>query len=285
MVVTSTDTALTAVISRLTDRDRYLCRMLADHDVLTSRQLCHMAFSGERRTRKRLAELAALHVIDRIRPHTPAGSRPMHCLLGVAGAHTVAADTAVAVAVLLRRRAAAHHLVRGQRLAHHVGANGIFTDLLAAARKPAPAGDLEVWWSARRCAAEWGTVVRPDGYGIWTSHGRRLPFLLEYDTGTEVLARLAAKLDGYAGLAAAAGYPTQILFHFPTAEREQHARQALTPAAHQLQLPIATAAAEYGAAGDAAGGGAAAASWLPLDGHRRCRLGELPPSAAGRVRR
>jgi hypothetical protein len=104
MVVTRADTALTAVISRLTDRDRYLCRMLADHDVLTSRQLCQIAFSGERRTRNRLAELDGLHVIDRIRPHTPASSRPMHSLLGVAGAHIVAADTAVAVDVLLRRR-------------------------------------------------------------------------------------------------------------------------------------------------------------------------------------
>lgn len=274
-MVTSSDTAVTAVISRLTERDRYLCRMLADHDVLTSRQLCQIAFYGERRTRKRLAELAALHVIDRIRPHTPAGSRPMHCLLGVAGVHIVAADTAVAVDGLLRRRSAAHHLVRGQRLAHHVGANSIFTDLLAAARKPAAAGELEVWWSARRCAAEWGTVVRPDGYGIWTSQRRRLPFLLEYDTGTEVLGRLAAKLDGYAGLADAAGYPTQILLHFPTAEREQHARQTLTPVADRLRLPVATAVA----------GDAAAACWLPLDKQMRYPLGELPRSAAGRVRR
>src|ERR1019366_3607199 len=55
------------------------------------------------------------------------------------------------------------------------------------------------------CAREWGEVVRPDGYGIWTEADISIPFLLEYDNGTERLERLAGKLDGYARLAAAAG--------------------------------------------------------------------------------
>ena len=93
-----------------------------------------------------------------------------------------------------------------------------------------------MWWSARRCAAEWGQVVNPDGYGVWTAtSGRRLPFLLEHDMGTERLARLAAKLDGYADLTAAAGHPTQILFTFPTPERERQR----PPGPHLSRQPYA----------------------------------------------
>jgi hypothetical protein len=55
-----------------------------------------------------------------------------------------------------------------------------------------------------------GQVVRPDGHGIWTERGSRLPFLVEYDNGTERLDRLAGKLDGYARLAEAAGHPNWV---------------------------------------------------------------------------
>jgi hypothetical protein len=272
-VVTVSDKALSLALARLTDRDRYLCQLLYEHDILTSRQLCQVAFTGERRTRKRLAELASLHVIDRIRPHTRSGSAPFHCLLGTAGAVFVASDLGLTTQAVLRRREAAYSLVRGQRLAHHLGANQVFTDLLAAGRQPSPTGQLEVWWSARRCTAEWGQVVNPDGYGIWTAvSGRRLPFLLEHDMGTERLHRLTAKLDGYADLTAAAGYPTQILFTFPTPEREHGARHVLTPAAGRLHQPVATAVLR--AAADAA-----AVVWRPLHEYGRYALGELPALA------
>ena len=72
--------------------------------------------------------------------------------------------------------------------------------------------------------------------------GRRLPFLVEYDTGTESLDRLAAKLSGYARLTAAAGHPTWLLFAFTSIRRESHARTVLQHPAAQLRLPIATAA-------------------------------------------
>ena len=273
MVITVSDKALSLVLARLTDRDRYLCQLLHEHDVLTSRQVCQVAFTGERRTRKRLAELANLAVIDRLRPRVATGSAPFHCLLGPAGAVFVASDLGLAASAVLRRRDVAHTLARGQRLAHHLGANQVFTDLLADGRRANPSGQLEVWWSARRCAAEWGQVVHPDGYGIWTTpEGRRLPFLLEHDMGTERLARLAAKLDGYADLTAAAGHPTQILFTFPTPEREHSARHALTPAASRLHQPIATAVKN--ALTDAAG-----TIWRPLHDYQHYLLGDLPAFA------
>ena len=59
------------------------------------------------------------------------------------------------------------------------------------------------WWSERRCAAEWGEVVRP---------------------------------DGYAHLAAAAGHPNWVLFSFGSPRREAEARRVLR---HPV-VPVAT---------------------------------------------
>ena len=69
------DRRLLAVLGRLTDRDRLLCRLLDDHRVLTSAQVADVAFSGERRARMRLAELYAMDVLDRFR--TRAGETPV----------------------------------------------------------------------------------------------------------------------------------------------------------------------------------------------------------------
>jgi hypothetical protein len=118
--------------------------------------------------------------------------------------------------------------------------------------------------AARDCA--WGEVVRPDGYGIWTEPAGSLPFLVEYDTGTEPLDRLAAKLPGYAALAEAAGHPNWVLFSFASPRRERDARRVL---AHPA-VPVATASRTPGTAPDAA-------IWLPIAaGHARpdhARLG------------
>ena len=141
----------------------------------------------------RLAELYALDIVDRFRPQSWGSPTPFHWVLGPLGAALVAAETGVDLADLSWRRTLAHDLAASQRLAHLVGLNGFFTGLLRSARTR-PGCYLDEWWSERRCAREWGEVVRPDGYGIWTEHGTALPFLLEYDNGTEPLDRLAAKL-------------------------------------------------------------------------------------------
>ena len=133
-----------------------------------------------------------------------------------------------------------------------------------------PGCSLDEWWSERRCAREWGEVVRPDGYGVWTENTiTTLPFLLEYDNGTERLARLAEKLDGYARLAAEAGHPNWVLFSFPGPRREADARRVL---AHP-DVPVATAArSPHPAPGFAPD----AAVWLPGRRHGpRLRLAQL----------
>jgi hypothetical protein len=258
------DARLLAVIGRLTERDRELCRLLDDHRVLTTPQVADVGFTGERRARMRLSELYALDVLDRFRPRAWGNPAPYHWVLGPLGAALVAADAGTDLADLSWRRSLAHDLAASQRLAHLVGTNGLFTALLRAARTR-PVCALTEWWSERRCAREWGEVVRPDGYGIWTEHGTSLPFLVEYDNGTERLDRLAGKLDGYARLAEAAGHPNWILFTFPGPRREAEARRALT----HPDVPVATTARTPGAAPDGP-------VWLPVtSAGPRLRLAEL----------
>jgi len=258
------DHRLLAVLGRITDRDRRLCRLLKDHRVLTTAQVADIGFTGERRTRLRLSELHALDVVDRFRPRTGGNPAPFHWVLGPLGAALVAAEAGVDVSELDWRRGLVYDLAASQRLTHLVGLNGFFTALLRSARRR-PGCRLEEWWSEQRCGREWGELVRPDGYGVWTEHDTSLPFLLEYDNGTERLARLAEKLDGYAKLAAAAGHPNWVLFTFPTARRESDARRVLI----HRGVPVATAARTPDLTPDDA-------VWLPVDDHDpRLRLAQL----------
>ncbi len=250
------DARLLAVLGRLTERDRRLCLLLDDHRVLTSSQVADVCFTGERRARMRLSELHALDVLDRFRPRRGGSPVPFHWVLGPLGAALVAAEHGVEVADLAWRRHLVHDLAASQRLAHLVGTNGFFCGLSRSARTR-PGCALPVWWSERRCAAEWGEVVRPDGYGIWSEDATSLPFLLEYDNGTERLERLARKLDGYARLAAEAGHPNWVLFSFPSPRRETEARRVLD----HPTVPVATTARPSRTSPGAAPDGAV---WLPV---------------------
>jgi hypothetical protein len=178
------DARLLGVVGRLTERDRDLCRLLDDHRVLTTAQIAEVGFSGERRARMRLSELYAIDILDRFRPEAWGNPSPFHWVLGPLGAALVAVEAGLDVADLSWRRSLVHELAASQRLAHLVGLNGFFCSLLGSARSR-PGCRLDEWWSERRCAREWGEVVRPDGYGIWTEADTSLPFLLEYDNGTE----------------------------------------------------------------------------------------------------
>jgi hypothetical protein len=255
---------LRALAGRMTERDRLVCRLLFEHRVLTTRQVADVGFGHLRKAQERLVVLYRFEVVDRFRPRSWAGTGPYHFTLGPAGAAVVAAERGVEVAALGWRRDAAAGLATSQQLGHLVGVNGFFTALVRSARQ-GRASRLAVWWSERRCAAAWGEVARPDGYGVWAEASQRVPFLLEYDNGTERLARLAAKLAGYAELARAAGHPTWVLFRFPSAGREAAARRVLAHA----DVAVATAVLAPGAAPDAA-------VWLAVgDTGPRCRLGAL----------
>lgn len=246
-----------------------LIRMLHEHRVLTTPQVADVGFSTYRLAQRRLETLYALRIVDRFRPLSRAGSSPFHWVLDEAGASVIAAERGVEVNALPWRRERALALETSASLAHRVGTNGFFTALLRESRCH-PGRRLATWWPEWRCAAAWGRVARPDGYGVWLEAGERMPFLLEYDCGTETGARLAEKLPGYRDLATVAVSPTWLLFRFPTPRREVEARRALASA------PPLTATAAL-----LPGSSPAAAVWLPVGGTRRLRLAELAGLAAG----
>jgi len=267
---------IATLAGRLTARDRWLLRMLHEHRVLTSAQITQLAFGTTRGATARLLILHRYRAVDRFRPLARRGSAPWHFVLGEAGARVLAAEDGVSLTQLGYRRDRALDIAVSPQLAHTTGANGFFTALAASAR--AGHGRLACWWGERRCATLWGDLARPDGYARWRGHSDGQPaeaeFFLEYDTGTEDLPRLAAKLAGYRMLAERTGIITPVLFWLPGPRRETalHALLARDPRPGADRVPVATAtpvlAGEDGPEGPA---------WLPAGtpGPRR-QLARLP---------
>ncbi len=264
--------------ARLTPRDHWIIAMVHEHRVLTADHITDMAFPSYRSGRQRLRELYLWGVLDRFQPYRAVGSSPLHYLLGPAGAVVLAAAHGTDPRALGYRHDRAFGIAHNLRLAHTVGVNDWFAALVTAARHTsppagAPAPAVHAWWSEIRCAHHFGDLVRPDAYGCWDT-GRRVEFFLEYDLGTEALTQVAAKLAGYAALAAATGIITPLLVWLPTTRRESGARVALHHAWRELDqpitVPVATAAATVAATHlHSQGPGSAPPSpadpvWLPL---------------------
>jgi hypothetical protein len=259
---------------RLTPRDHWIIAMLHEHRVLTADQLTDMAFPSYRSGRQRLRELYQWAVTDRFQPFVSTGSAPMHYVLGPAGAAVLAAAHGLEPRDLGYRHDRAFGIAHSLRLAHTVGVNEWFAALVtAAARASAREGrpgrvTLDAWWSEARCAQHFGDLVRPDGYGRWTAHGRSAEFFLEFDLGTEALTRIATKLAGYAALATTTAITTPLLVWVPTPRRETGVRTVLQRAWRDLDrpetVPVATAAAGL-LDPDAVHPSPADPVWLPLD--------------------
>jgi DNA-binding CsgD family transcriptional regulator len=261
------EAAVLSVAGHLTERDRELVRLVARHRVLTTDQLAVLAFGNITTARHRLAVLVRLGLLRRFRPHREVGSAPWHYLLGPVGAALLGQEDRDEKKWLPQVRADRQlALERSQRLGHMIGAWWFFVALARHAREHS-GGELAKWHSERD-AAEYlysyydGSVPHPDGLGVWAEDDRDIAFLLEYDTGTEHLPQLTAKLAGYAERAwRDIQFTMPLLFCFPTPRREQTARKALaaTPASHDLH--IATAALDPRATCPACG-----PLWLPLQG-------------------
>ncbi len=259
--------------SRLTPRDRWLAAMVHEHRVLTGDQLAALAFPSGRAARARLRELWQWSVLDRFQPVLARGSAPMHYVLGPAGATVLAAAHGVNVKDLGYRRDRVLGLAHSLRLAHTVGRNQLLTTLTTHTHRHCDA-ELTAWWSENRCARHIGDLARPDAYAHWRTARCEIAFYLEYDTGTEALPKLTAKLPGYHDLARSSGHTLPLLIWLPSPRREAHARRALHQAWNRLDypahLPIATASPHptLDPGGDV---------WLPLEntGPRRT-LDRLP---------
>ena len=197
-----TDRLMFDVASSLTDRDRHILRLIRWHRVLTTSQVQMMFFSDRNTAQHRMTRLYQLRLVERFRPPHAGREAEYHYVLDRLGAFVVAVmalpDLDREIKVRWRTDQALA-IATSQRLAHTVGANDLFVRLIAAGRHN-PDAELVTWWSERYCKANLGEVVRPDGVGVWRERDAVVTFCLEYDRGTEPLARIRAKADDYARL-------------------------------------------------------------------------------------
>ena len=262
---------LLRVQSQLTDRDYVLLGWLADHGLLTTVQIAAALFPSLDFAQERLKKLIELDVLDRFRPQRAhGGSYPYHYVLSQLGVEVMSAQRGEPLPRRDQARQRRWHLTERANLPHLLGVNGFFTALAGHARTH-PGTELARWWPAARCqrmgafAGDSNDInirtytprSRPDGHGIWAADDSRVPFFLEYDTGTErPMSRLVDKLDGYLDLARVIGRVWPVLFWIPNPERERHLHHELTAAG--VRYPVATAVHD-------AGNPAQAVWWL----HRR----------------
>ena len=235
-------TAATPVGNRLTPRDIEMLRLVAEHRMLTSTQLATAVIPNERTCRLRIGVLRELGLVETFRPPRVAGSAPLHCVATGKALRLLAeagyADRVPAVRGPARPGAVAAGTALRADLPHLSGANEVFCQLRAAARVSKGRAALEEWrseWSASRA---FGGQVRPDGFACWRDGTTWCEFFFEYDTGTEALHRLVAKLRSYADLAAATAVSAPVLFWLPGAEREDNLQREL--AGTPFGVPVAT---------------------------------------------
>ena len=270
--------SLPYLLFRTTPRDRWILSMLGEHRTLTAEQITALAFNTLRSANRRLAALTALHLTDRFRAGPYGyGAQPYHYILGPAGALLVAAAHDLTPKQFGYDRAKLLRQALRPDLPHTIGCNQLLVRL-AASHRTHPERALTVWWDEHSCIPVWGDVIRPDAYALYTApdtHGvdSACAFFLEYDTGTEPLTRVAAKLDGYTRHRDAYGAHRLVLIHLPTPVRE-HALHARLTTTAPCPVPVATAT----------GPDLAAPVWRPVAaGERRLALTELPAyfTAAG----
>ncbi|MGC4851846.1 replication-relaxation family protein [Micromonospora sp. DT4] len=261
--------------NRLTLRDHLLLDWLAEHYLLTADQIARALFSSLRTAQRRLQLLTAIGALYRYRPQhgspgglTQYGLGRLGALLRPHAYHL--SDSA------RRTRAPRTDLERRARIAadpaqqrHLTGVNEFFIRLHVHTAAQ-PRDRLTRWWSEQHATAEYAVYpgnIRPDGHGIWdTGHGE-VGFFLEHDRGTENLARVLKKLDGYRQLASR-GPTYPVLLHLPGRRREDNLQREL--GLLQLTIPVLTAVHADDPAGQV---------WaMPGITRRRFHLHELPSS-------
>jgi hypothetical protein len=218
----------------LTERDREIALALFQHQLLTTDQLTLLFFSSKRRAQDRLRFLYDERVLDRFYPPRPYGlGKPQaHWLLDEGGAILVAASLDVERKELRWRRRddwGSH-----PQLVHRLEANRFVTELVAATLRERSLG-VSDWWGSRGASARLsdgrssGRPVPDGGYCLETPAGP-IECYLEWDRGTETLARLGEKVKLYRRAERRA--PTErervnVLFVVPSERRVRALAEAL----------------------------------------------------------
>ncbi|KPC61332.1 replication-relaxation family protein [Streptomyces chattanoogensis] len=237
-------TDVATLAHRLTTRDLWLARMLYEHRVLTTHQIARLAYTSLRSAQRRLRTLHRHAVLDSFRPLTQSGSAPEHYTLGPAGATLLAAHAGLDTAALGWRPTHTGRIAYSPSLGHDLGVNELLTHLAAHTHTNPQAG-LTLWLSERSAARRWSDIIRPDAYAHWHDGDRLLPFFLEYDTGSQPLPRVEAKLAAYAAFTTATGSRPALLIHTRTQSRGQALRHRLADTARELELHVATSSADF----------------------------------------
>jgi Replication-relaxation len=211
----------------LTERDRAIAFALYEHQLLTTDQLTLLFFSSRRRAQDRLRFLYDERVLDRFYPPRPYGlGKPQaHWLLDEAGAILVAASLGLERKRLgwQRRDDWGSH----PQLLHRLEANRLVTELIAATVADGSLGVSE-WWGSRSAAARLADPSQqgrpiPDGGFFLEAAAGPVECYLEWDRGTETLARLTHKLKLYwhAEVHSSERDHINVLFVVPTERRLQ----------------------------------------------------------------
>lgn len=264
-----TATAVADELSRITPRDRHLLDLLDLHHTFTTDQITDLAFTSIGRARNRLSDLHRRGVLDRFRHYHRPGSQSWRWTLGPLGAAIIAASRGEAMPRPSAVRDATTRLATSPTLSHLLAVNGFFVALTAHARSHGGVA-LAQWWNEARCREACGGLVRPDGHGVWTASGRRVPFWVEVDLGTEALRRVVSKVDAYAHLGPRRAYP--VLFWLPRAVREANLHALIARTGLPDGVTVATGAADH-AAGN---GGPAGPVWHVIGRAGRVTLTDLP---------
>lgn len=259
------------ITNRITARDAAMLRLIAEHRVLTSSQLTAALFAEPGKTRARIGILRAAGLVETFRP--PAvRNPPLYCVATAKAVKLLgtAADT-IATPPTGPKAAATAAALRPD-LEHLRGVNEFFCRLLAAARAR-PEAALEQWRSEWSTAKLFPARVRPDGFGRWRDGQEWSEFFLEYDTGTEPLHRLVAKIAGYADLLRTADTCSPVLFWLRTPGREQHLHALLADLDLDDVVCVATAV------GDPATADISGPVWRPTFTTRTLTLAALGQAA------
>jgi len=262
-------------LRRLMPRDRWLLDLLGQHQVFTTEQITALAFDHVHTARNRLVLLRQRGLLARFRDAVRPGSAQWRWTLDLLGAAYLAARDDKPTPRLSTIINKIDKLASSPRLGHLLAVNDLFVELVAHARQNPEHAKLSRWWSEKDCRQVTGDLVRPDGHGIWTEHGRRVSFWLEHDTGTEKAHAVTAKLAGYDALIRETGRHDVVLFrvHSHRAETSLQKRLTAHPAVAGGRLLVATSVHDTHPA---------AAVWQPAaqpGRHRLADLASLHPTA------
>lgn len=260
-------------MQRLQPRDQAVAELLVEHRTLTTSQLAAVLFPSLASARARLYRLRQLNWVECFTPIRAAGRLETHWVAGLLAARYVAVQQGVPPPTTRASRDRLESIAAGSHLEHGDGANQVFIDLLVHA-STRPDAVLARWWGPARTAAALGQRVHPDGHGVWCEAQRQVGLLLEFDTGTEVLSRVAAKIAPYARLRRDGGPDYPVLFVLPGPTREANLHRHLNGQAARLGVTVATT---NPAAVAKSPDGLAGAVWkIAGNGRSRHRLIELP---------